>query len=296
MRDVFAEYHPVVNFYYFCVILIISMCSNHPVMLTLGFLGAFLYLTMERGIGESLIFTGKLVVPVLLLCVLVNGLFNHYGITPLYYLWNGNAITLESLAYGGVMGLMLSSVILWCGCIHRVMTSDKFIYLFGRVVPVLALLLSMCLGFVPRFSRQMKVIEQAQRCAGEDDRGKSPIKRITPAMARFSILLTWALENTVDTAQSMTARGYGLKGRTSFSVFRFSKRDGIAVAAISLLLAVILFGAVRGDLHVLYNPMIRVGGLPLDIGSFGTYLAFGLLCLMPVGMEYYERVKWNVGC
>ena len=41
----------------------------------------------------------------------------------------------------------------------------------------------------------------------------------------FSAMISWALENAIDTADSMKARGYGLPGRTAFSIFIFDKRD-----------------------------------------------------------------------
>ena len=41
---------------------------------------------------------------------------------------------------------MLAAVALWFSCLSAVMTSDKFIYLFGRVIPALSLLLSMILS------------------------------------------------------------------------------------------------------------------------------------------------------
>ncbi len=49
-------------------------------------------------------------------------------------------------------------VIQWFSCYNKVMTSDKFIYLFGRLIPALSLILSMALRFVPGLTGQLKVI------------------------------------------------------------------------------------------------------------------------------------------
>ncbi len=43
-------------------------------------------------------------------------------------------------------------------------------------------------------------------------------------------MVTWSLENAIETADSMRARGYGLPGRTSFSIYRFDSRDSSALA------------------------------------------------------------------
>ena len=63
---------------------------------------------------------------------------------------------------------MLAAVALWFSCLSAVMTSDKFIYLFGRMIPALSLVLSMTLRFVPRFKRQFQAVAQAQRYMGRD--------------------------------------------------------------------------------------------------------------------------------
>ena len=70
----------------------------------------------------------------------------------LFYLKDGNPVTLESILYGVGSGIMLACVVSWFSVFHAVMTSDKFMYLFGKVIPAFSLLLSMCLRFVPRFT------------------------------------------------------------------------------------------------------------------------------------------------
>ena len=48
------------------------------------------------------------------------------------------------------------------------MTTDKFVYLFGRIIPALSLVLSMALRFVPRFLNQLGVIRNGQKAMGRD--------------------------------------------------------------------------------------------------------------------------------
>lgn len=68
----------------------------------------------------------------------------------LFYLKTG-PVTLEAIVYGLVLASMLFISILWFSCYNKVMTTDKFVYLFGRVIPALSLVLSMVFRFVPRF-------------------------------------------------------------------------------------------------------------------------------------------------
>ena len=89
------------------------------------------------------------------------------------------------------------------------MTSDKFVYLFGRVIPALSLVLSMTLRFVPKFKAQVKIVSSAQRCVGRDVSNGGVLQRARNGLTILSILVTWALENAIETADSMRSRGYG---------------------------------------------------------------------------------------
>lgn len=154
MSDTFSRYHPVVNFLFFALVLVFSMVLMHPVCLLISLLGAVLYVIQLNG-RKGLRLSLRIALPVMLLAALVNPAFNHAGMTILTYLPTGNPLTLESILYGLAAGCMLCAVLLWFVCYNRVLTSDKFVYLFGRVIPALSLVLSMTLRFVPRFKQQM---------------------------------------------------------------------------------------------------------------------------------------------
>ena len=65
------------------------------------------------------------------------------------------------------------------------MTSDKFVYLFGRVIPALSLVLSMTLRFVPKFKAQLQTVMEAQRCVGRDTSNGSLPQRLKSAVKVF---------------------------------------------------------------------------------------------------------------
>ena len=126
------------------------------------------------------------------------------------------SLTLESVIYGFAAGVMMVSVISWFACFNAIITSDKFIYLFGRVAPSMSLILSMTLRFIPRFKAQIKAVSDAQKCVGRDISSGSLIQRARNGITILSIMVTWALENAIEAADSMKSRGYGLQGRTAF--------------------------------------------------------------------------------
>ena len=211
MSDTFSRYHPVVNFLFFALVLVFSMVLMHPVCLLISLLGAVLYVIQLNG-RKGLRLSLRIALPVMLLAALVNPAFNHAGMTILTYLPTGNPLTLESILYGLAAGCMLCAVLLWFVCYNRVLTSDKFVYLFGRVIPALSLVLSMTLRFVPRFKQQMDTVRQAQFCIGRDASSGSVWQRARKAVTIFSIMVTWALENAIETAdrlkEGLAAKGY----------------------------------------------------------------------------------------
>lgn len=279
--DTFAGCHPAVNFFYFLVVLLTTMFISHPVLLGISFLGAVSYAIRLKGWKKVVKFNLLYILPAMIIVAFINPAFNHYGVTTLFYLKTG-PVTVESIVYGIVLASMLFIAILWFSCYNEVMTTDKFVYLFGRIIPSLSLVLSMVFRFVPRFGEQLRVIRNGQKAVGRDMSNGNLFQKIKYGITILSILVTWALENAIDTSDSMTARGYGLKGRTAFSIFRFDRRDGIVSGVLLGLMAVCILGFSSGVSFAQYNPVIKIGGIPLVAASVTVYLAWTGICFFPV--------------
>lgn len=290
MRDSFYTFHPIVNFTYFSAVLIFSMVFMHPVFLAIALASSFTYSVMLKG-QKAVKFNLLYMLPMLIFMAILNPALNHEGVTILYYLKSGNPVTLESILYGIAAACMFIAVILWFSCYNEVITSDKFIYLFGRIIPAMSLILSMVLRFVPRYKAQIKIISNAQKCIGRDFSQGSIIKKAKNGIKILSIMTTWALENAIDTADSMKARGYGLPNRTSFSIFRFDDRDKITFGIMIGLIALILLGAFVGENSVRYFPSIKMRGI--SFFSIIVYIAYFALCMMPVIINVMEEIKWK---
>jgi energy-coupling factor transport system permease protein len=289
MRDCFSTYHPVVNFVFFAEVLGFSMFLLHPVCLVISLLcgaGYALCLNGRKAVGLCL----KGVLPMMVFTAILNPIFSHEGITILTYLPSGNPLTLESVLYGLAAAAMLGAVVLWFSCFSAVITSDKFVYLFGRIIPALSLVLSMALRFVPRFGQQLRVVTRAQKCIGRDPSRGSLLHRIKCAGAILSVMVTWSLENGIDTADSMKSRGYGLPGRTAFSIFRFDKRDKQALVLLLALGAAVLAGAALDSLTWRYFPSVKWSTAPL---SLAVLAAYGALCAFPIILNRKEARKWK---
>lgn len=289
MRDSFASYHPVVNFLFFTLVIIFSMVFMHPACLAISLCLAIAYSINLNG-KKAIKFNIVYMLPMLVVTALINPAFNHEGVTILAYLRNGNPLTLESIIYGIAAATMFVTVICWFSCYNAVMTSDKFIYLFGRVIPAMSLLFSMVLRFVPKFKAQLAVVSHAQKCIGRDISQGSIIVRMKHGLRILSIMVTWMLENAIETADSMKSRGYGLKGRTAFSLFKFDGRDRMAFIAIWLLGVYLIIGALTKGVYYRYFPSMRGG--ELSIFSVSLFVAYAGLCATPLMINIWEDRKW----
>ena len=222
-----------------------------------------------------------------LLAALVNPAFVHQGATILTYFPSGNPLTLESILYGCASGVLLAAVVLWFVCVTDVITSDKVVYLFGRIIPALSLLLSMTLRFVPQFTRRLRTVAQAQRRLGRDTGRGSVRRRLREAMRVFSIVVTWSLESGLIAADSMRVRGYGLPGRTAFALYRLDRRDAAMLLWLGFCGLYLLGGALAGGLAFQYYPLLSAGAVtPLTVSFFAVY---GLLCFTPVLVDGASR-------
>ena len=289
-RDVFSSYHPAVNFLYFGSILAFAMISMHPVCLVISLVCAVAYYVMLKGAKATrLLLRGAL--PLFLVTLIINPAFSHGGVTILTYLPSGNPLTLESIIYGISAAFMMTSILIWFACFTEVMTSDKFVYLFGKIVPAFSLILSMTLRFVPRFISQFGIVRDVQRTMGRDTTDGKVLYRLKNAIACFSITVTWSMENAIETADSMKSRGYGTKRRTAYSIYHWNDRDKIAFIFVIFCALTLLAGGLAGKLSWKYFPSI--GGSLIDPITIFLEVILLALMIMPVFLEKRENHTWN---
>ena len=279
------------NFLYFGLVIAFTMFLMHPVSLAISLVSALVYavyLNGRRAVRASLLY----LLPMMAVAALVNPAFNHKGATILTYLPSGNPLTLESILYGAAAAAMLAAVITWFSCYTAVMTSDKFVYLFGRIIPALSLVLSMALRFVPKFKAQFQTVSEAQRCVGRDVSNGGVIQRLRNGITILSIMVTWSLENAIETADSMKSRGYGLPGRTAFSIYRFDSRDRAALVWLLYCGFFLFCGGMAKGFYWRYYPTAK--GVPLTPLTVSLQLVYLALCLTPVILNMRADWAWHV--
>ncbi len=286
----FEKYHPAANLLYFCVVLVFSMFFMHPACLLISLICAFCC-SVKYGGRRSLRFNLIYMLPMMIFAALINPAFNHSGVTVLAYFPSGNPLTLESIAYGMAAAAMIGSVVMWCSCFMKVITTDKIVYLFGKLMPSISLMISIALGFIPRFKRQFAKISNAQKGIGHDASQGSLSMRIRQGIKIISIMITWSLESAVKTSDSMKSRGYGLEHRTSFEIFKFEKRDAMLLILICCLSVYMILGSAFNGVYWRYFPSMQGNGATAY--TISVFIAYFLLCMIPLVIETIEERKWK---
>ena len=277
----FARYHPAINLLYFTAVLTGTILFRQPVFLFLSYVCAFLYLLKLRGLRALIPGLGLL--PLALLYALWYGSYHHFGLTVLGMNFIGNQVTLESFLCGGTWAMVCVAAVLWMGCVHAVFTTDKIVYLLGRVSPHLSLYLSILLRTVPRLNKQRQRIELAQRGIGRGKGQGNIFQRMRNALRRGSILLTWLIEGIVTTSDSMRCRGCSLRGRTAYSLYRFDGRDRSFVIGLCSLICVLLMALLLDQTMIRFAPQVVM--MPITPMSCLFYAAWAALCLLPPVLE-----------
>jgi energy-coupling factor transport system permease protein len=288
-RDVFAGYHPAVNFFFLCGAIFLGLMVQHPLWTAISLMASTAYALFLGG-QKAVRFILTFVLPIILLTALLNPLFVHQGVTILFY-FRDNPITQEAVVYGITRGLMFGAGLLWFYCYQYLMTGDKFMYLFGRVIPSGSLIFSMVLSFIPRFYARMKVISDAQKCVGRDLTDGSLKERIRHGIKVLSIMTTWSLESAIDTSDSMKSRGYGLKNRSSFVPYRLDRRDWMMAIGLLALVGIALGATALGYNFFQCYPMVQMA-IPSPVNGLFA-LSYGLFCFTPMIINIVEALKWK---
>ena len=288
-KDSFSSYSPAVGFAFFMGAIILGMFFIHPAYLGVSCaLSAVYYLCLKDSGGWRLI--GILLI-VLVAISVINPVFNTLGDTVLFTWPGGRRYTLEALYYGMATGAMFFSILLWFASYNIVMTSDKFIYLFGRLIPAISLILTMVLRLVPIFKRKLAAISGARKCIGLGA-GQGRRAQLEHAGTAVMALMGWALEGSVETSDAMRSRGYGLPSRTSFASYRFGKRDSAMLAVMAALAAAVIYCAVMGAAMAGYVPKVYLPGM--TVYSYIGIAAYVALLALPSALHLLEDIQWRI--
>ncbi len=276
--DGFTKLNPKTTFLFFVFIIVLTLVLFHPVYLALSLVSSLTYKIKLKGKAALKSFF-KFNIPLIVFVAVFNMLFTHYGET-LFFTVLDMRFTFESLFYGFCQGMLFSSVMMWFDCYCTVITSERFLAVFGKIAPNLALLFSMVLTFIPRLKRNAAQINDARQLI------KNSGNRLKKSADNFSALITMTLEESIEVSDSMRARGF-TQDRSVYSKYRFALKDIIIMAVSVLLTVFIIIMKASGKIDFVFEPEIYMKGL-----SFIAVLAYAAISFFPLLIDLTEDIRW----
>ncbi len=288
MKIALNSYHPAVAFLPLAAAICFSMLSFHPVYAAVSLICSMTLALKLNGL-KTVRLSLMLCLPIFLLTVIINTAFNKNGITVLFYI-GSRPVIFEGLMFGLCSAAALCSVLLWFSCYSAVIDSEKFLFLSSRFSPSAALLVSMTLGQASLMRKKLDEISDAQAGIYGNER-KKLAARLHLAMLKISVLLSWSMEDSVQTADSMHSRGYGTGRMTKMNPYFFGKKDAYLLSVSSVLIILCVVLSAFGFSSFRFYPVMET--VSLDTLSVFGYLAYFAMLSLPLFVEIKEAFQWR---
>lgn len=284
-RLIFSTYHPAVTVLFFGAAILFTMFTLHPIYAVIAFITSLLCEVTARGAVPTL--AALKYRAVLFLTVLViSPVLNPLGDTTLFTVLS-RPITLEAVTYAACASSMLISVLSWFASAERIIGNDRFLALFSKSAPTTALLISMIFRQVPQMIARAGEI-RAARLALYGGANASATEKTRENLKVASVLMSWELEDSLETAASMRARGYSAEKRTAYAPFTFTVRDGLMLSYLLGMIVVsafLVFVAMRQFRFYPQMPTLKI---------WWGYLPYALLLLTPVFVSFKGWLTWTL--
>ena len=244
-----------------------ALLTRNPLYLIIAILAVAV---VRSRIGDGGLPIGRFGMTALALATLWNALTVHYGETVVLSLPGtlpivGGPITLEAMVFGMTSGLAVWLLFAAFATFNSAVTPYQVLSLAPRALRHAGLVVSIALTFFPRALRTAREVREAQAV-----RGYRP-RHLRDLPAAFVPLLQNNLENAIQLAEAMEARGYGRTTQTRL-------RSGIG-----------WIGLLIGALMQLYWRDAAAGWLVIAI-SAGWLIAAGR---GGVAVTRYRREHWS---
>lgn len=258
---------------------LVTMLRVHPVVSLLSMCSGALSLLLYGGRGEMRALL-RFCLPVGLLLILFNLVFNRNGVTVLFYIGDA-AVTLESILYALFTAFAFCGAVLWFSFFCAFLDSDRVYRLFARFSKGLAVIFSLSLALVPKILEKYEEIKLQERA--ETDKKH----RFTQNILQLSALFSWVLEDSFETAVSMKARGALLKEKRQTQKQKATVADILLWILCVACVAIMFFSPPM--LAEIYPKFRQEAYLQNNI----SYIPLFLLYFSPVIFKIWEVTKWK---
>ncbi|HHU53488.1 MAG TPA: energy-coupling factor transporter transmembrane protein EcfT [Clostridiaceae bacterium] len=286
------DYHPGVSLLYFFCVLTCSMMTRNPIWVLLCLIFAIIFVIQLKGFKHFLLQLFYFL-PMLIFIVFMNSYFNSLGLTVLFYLGRGSPVTAENLTYGVISGLALLTILLWFTCFNSLISADQILIIMGKSFPTIGLSLAMIIKFIPDTIKQGRevLLNQKAMLGKQELTGNQKVKF---AARMITVLLSWSMENSLETADSMLAKGYPSKNRINYSREHLNSSDLGLLITMLILFIIHLISAFSGSIKFTYYPFLKWSGFATNKNMLIISLvSLSLILAFPLVLDIINRYKWQ---
>ena len=285
--------HPAVYIIYYLVLIIFAFLFNNPYYL-ISLLVCVSVLIILQGISSEFKNLIRFFIPMSLLIIILNPLVSHVGVTKIYLMGN-YFITLEAVTYGILMSLSLLIILLLFTSYSNAVSYQEMLYIFSKKFPNISMIIIMALRFIPllnfRLSEVNKVFQFDQKHSNNEKKDEGKIDKLKNTAKMLAVVVSWSLEESMLTANSMKARGYGITQRTSYLSFKFRKIDYYFMVIVLVSALVCIAGLLQGQGRIEIYPQLNFS---FSENIFNMYYFSFLILLLPlIYLEFKERSVWH---
>lgn len=215
--------------------------------------------------------------------ILINMMINSRGATVILVFWRVK-ITLESLLYGMCTGGILISMFLWINCFGSFFNMQKLMFVFYRIMPKVAVMLSMATKTFGDIKKRISTINMVRR-VDANKYNKGIIDQFKMISNLSTSLLSWTLEDSVETIYSMKSRGYGNAKRTYYKKYNFRSYDFVAIIVFLVCIILQILFSYK-NAYIEYYPTINLSRInPI------AYFSYAVAVLFPVIVEFWGDLR-----
>lgn len=259
------QYHARSVAVYLLVWFLLALLYNHIAQLMLMLL-VVLFFNYRLDRLSTLKKMSFYIIPLVLLIVVVNGLFNQNGEVLLTAInLPGCTITIyrETIIFGLAMAIKLILVLAIFTAFNHLIPVEKLVDIFGRYSGPAILTVAISARLIPDLAVRAHSISQVQRSRGVAIREGNLVKRSRSLGPLVFNLLRASLQTALQMAEAMQARGYGTSQRRSiYCQGKWRIQDWLLLLLTLAVLGLALAGWYTGDAFQHYSP-IQQAGLPV---------------------------------
>ncbi|MFC0014324.1 MULTISPECIES: energy-coupling factor transporter transmembrane component T [Allobacillus] len=271
--------------------LTLAMYFNHPIFLvTILLLLIFVNISHDRGKDLRKWLPTLSIMSTLI--ILINPFLVSRGTTILFY-FRGKQVTLEAFMYGITMALFIAIILVVFISFNLILNGNRFLYIFSKILPRIALMIMMAIRFVPLMKRRLNEIGDVQRLRGMSMTVGDFKTRVRNGMLRVQILLTWSLEEAIHVTNSMKARGYGTEGKkSSYTLYFMDKRDWVWLFILAGLMMLCFYGGRLGYGQMIIYP--ELGPWQFFWIDWIVFCSMFIITSFPLFIEGREKIRWKL--